>query len=388
MSVSIGEDIQLSTDRIQFRNSSIVIYRQFERIYNSSHKFRDISGYSQEWLEMINGSTQFANKFYTGEVTKSAKKRIRAAVDLLIQITPRVELYNPVIQKYVNHKLSFITLTISENQRFISGKEAYTLLLKPFLDWLRKTKKINTYIWKAERQKPKDSNGNLKGSQGQLHYHITTPAFILYDELRKKWNYLQQQANLLEQFYKEHNHYNPNSTDIHSVYKVKDLESYLIKYISKEPYTHIKTPTGLEKLPLNSKGNPIIPKPNTFTGELVTAIEIDGKEVEISTKIDGKIWDCSSNLKGKKFFTLNINEHHERKILTQLKQNNLEELPVDQCYFIKGKPQYVRSIMTESDHENYKLYLESFNIQHDVDTNINQSKQFYEKEQSKKANSK
>ena len=108
--------------------------------------------------------------------------------------------------------------------------EAYQTLLEPFLAWLRKTKGVRSYIWKAELQK-----------RGQIHYHITTPSFINWQEIRAKWNRLQMRAGLLDDYYNRFKSVDPNSTDIHQVYKKSDLTSYLIKYLSKSETDKGKT---------------------------------------------------------------------------------------------------------------------------------------------------
>lgn len=182
-------------------------------------------------------------KQYSGQVTAGMQKRITKAVNLLILTAKERVIWNEVTGREQKHKLSFITLTISENERNLEAREAYDSLLKPFLKWMVRTKGVKTYIWKAELQK-----------RGQVHYHITTHSFLNWKEIREKWNYLQRINGLLESFYSKHGHYDPNSTDVHEVYKKSDLTSYLIKYIAKA----------------------------------------DSKK----EKTTGKLWDCSENLKG------------------------------------------------------------------------------------------
>lgn len=182
-------------------------------------------------------------KAYSGVVTQGMQKRITRAVNLLILTATERFIWNEVTGREQKHRLSFITLTVSDNTKNIDAKEAYELLLRPFLKWMTGTKGVKTYIWKAELQK-----------RGQIHYHITTHSFLNWKEIRQKWNYLQRKAGLLEDYYSRFHHYDPNSTDVHEVYKKNDLTSYLIKYIAK---------ADSEK-----------------------------------TKTTGKLWDCSENLKG------------------------------------------------------------------------------------------
>lgn len=63
---------------------------------------------------------------------------------------------------------------------------------------------------------------------------------------------------MLKEFKAQYGHDNPNSTDIHAVHKINNLEAYLVKYITKE--------------------------------------------YQNETKLDAKIWDCSKNIKTADYF--------------------------------------------------------------------------------------
>lgn len=227
---------------------------------------------------------------YSGRMTLGARKRMTKSIYAMATATKSRWLQNPITGRMYLHKFSFVTLTVSDPTTPLDGKSAHKLLLAPFLDWLRKTKKVSTYIWKAERQK-----------NGQLHYHITTPSFIHYKEIRRKWNELQTDAGIIDRYRKaqqewhrdgfklrtgkilktwpadaqrraydegvKNNWSDPNSTDVHKVYKVKDVASYLIKEIAKS--------------------------------------------CQNSESIGGKIWDCSDNLTGVKYFDMPMKDEHQ-----------------------------------------------------------------------------
>ena len=212
-------------------------------------------------------------KAYSGQMTTGARKRITKAVNLLTMIATPKRIYNEVLQREVTHRLSFITLTISENTRNLTAKEAYKTLLEKFLLWMKRTKGVKHYIWKAELQ-----------NRGQIHYHITTTSFLNWKEIRQKWNRLQIEAGLLEDFYARYGHNDPNSTDVHEVYTKKDLTSYLIKYVSKA----------------------------------------GGKE----DKTTGKLWDCSESLK---------DNNYPDYEFTDQQQRFLEALIITKCLYSKGK---------------------------------------------------
>ena len=257
--------------RIQLRYNCVIIYSQWMgKVSRSLQQFR-----------RINMTLQRAGR-YSGTVTKGAMKRITRVVNILCLYSTEKWIWNEVTQTQVKHKLSFITLTVTENDKMLTAREAYDTLLEPFLKWATRTKGVKAFIWKAEKQK-----------RGQIHYHITTPSFLNWREIRTKWNRLQAQAGLLDSFAAKHKHADPNSTDVHEVYKVNDLTSYLIKYLSK----------------------------NDPTDEGTT----------------GKIWDASLNLKTAQLPNYDmINDQDEMLRIAQ--ENNITKTTVrDHCTIVTAK---------------------------------------------------
>lgn len=199
---------------------------------------------------------------YTGSMSAGARKRVEKAVDILLQKSPTRRIFNPVRGGEHDFRINFLTLTIADLQNH-SAREGYDLCLKPFLRIARKKWKVEDYIWKAELQQ-----------RGQLHYHLTTNQFIHLEYLNHEWNKIQKKAGWLNDFARRHGHFNPNSTDIHAVWKVKNLAGYLCKYIAKNI----------------DKNDP-------------------------AGKLNGKVWDCSNSLKIDRYSTE----------LTQDKRENLED---------------------------------------------------------------
>lgn len=210
---------------------------------------------------------------YTGKVTASTKKRIMRTVDILLQKSPLQSVINPITQKVNQFQLTFITLTISAINP-VCHKEAYKKGLARFLDWMR-YKGCTTYIWKAELQK-----------RGQIHYHITTNKFIRYDELQKAWNSIQRKAGWLDDYYEKHKRWNANSTDIHAVHKVHRLDLYIAKYISK---------------------------------------------VSDSGLIKGKVWGCSKDLQGAKYYSYDCSPDELDPILNDVTTGVVKQVKLDKC---------------------------------------------------------
>lgn len=237
---------------IQLRASTAIIYNKWT---GGRKKFNHNTWFNGQRTEVIN----FENKkAYSGELTDGAIKRMSKALNLFIECTPERQVFSPVFNRNIKHKLSFITLTIPTAQK-IELKTATKLLLEPLLKHLRQVHGMTGYVWKVELQE-----------RGQLHYHIVSDVYIHYQHLRNKWNSLLAKSGFMNEYIAEHQHQDPNSTDIHSVKKIRDLASYLLKYFTKKS----QNPEGLK----------------------------------------GKVWDCSKNLKVAKYFETDLTEDLEYDI--------------------------------------------------------------------------
>lgn len=181
---------------------------------------------------------------YTGVLTPYSKKKLKRAIGLMVASAKEKEAPNFKTGKTYKFKVNFITFTLPASQGDIEDKT-----IKKCVDnWIKRAKrkhKLNSYVWRAERQ----ANGNI-------HFHMITDVWIHYEKIRNDWNSVLREVGLIEKFREKHGHENPNSTDVHAVWKVRNLTQYFVKYMSK---TH--------------------------------------KEGEAPIK--GKIWDCSKNLKTK-----------------------------------------------------------------------------------------
>jgi hypothetical protein len=250
---------------------------------------------------------------YGGKLTQGAKKRMTRAIDLLVQSSKKTWGKNEVTGKRTSHTLSFITLTISNNNN-LTGRQGFDLIFSHFLQWMRRTAKVTTYIWKAEVQE-----------RGQLHYHITTPSWIHYQKIRQKWNSLQQAAGITNDYYSEHGHYDPNSTDIKEVRMVNDLAGYMKKEFCK------------------SIQNPYVQREEKINERLVTnqitkeQQEQQLKELSIEMKGWGKLWDCSKNLKAEKYYTIEESHDTHQRINELEKKGFLTMQQLEQCTLIRIK---------------------------------------------------
>lgn len=232
---------------MQVRDNSIVVY--YEQMF--SRRFCNNRAARNRMHAARKGQ-------YSGKMTEGARKRMVKAVTMMCMATSPKWVFNEVTGQYHFHRLSFVTLTVA-NSGNMSAREGYQKLLQHFLQWLRRTKGVKMYIWKAELQE-----------RGQLHYHITMPDFIHWKEIRDEWNRIQKDAGLLNDFAEQHGHTDPNSTDVHDVRKVRNMAGYIVKEIAKSMQNQDAT--------------------------------------------DGKIWDCSNNLSSAKYFSLVMTADHQSVI--------------------------------------------------------------------------
>ena len=187
----------------------------------------------------------------SGEVTEKVYKRLKNSVRAL-QTRNKIEFYKG---KRDFDRLILITLTLPAEQMH-SDEYLKDKPLRALIQRLEKDHNCTNWIWKAERQ----GNGNL-------HFHLLVDSYIPKAILRRKWNAQLERHGYIDNYEKtwrewdkhgfkfsqelynqgmdgekqlkayqgrlDHGYRNPNDTDIHATKKVKNLESYFIKYVAK-----------------------------------------------------------------------------------------------------------------------------------------------------------
>jgi len=172
--------------------------------------------------ERLENQKNLKDNKHKNKLSPKAIMRIKNAINWLVVSAKDKKVYNKQSGKTFNFKVNLITLTLPDTLHKLSDNEFKKNLLHPFLVYMKKYYGLKNYVWKVEFQK-----------NGKLHLHITTDTFISLYILRHYWNSLLEKNNYLEEFKKKYKHNNPNSTDIHAVWKVKNLGAYLAKYLSK-----------------------------------------------------------------------------------------------------------------------------------------------------------
>ena len=189
-----------------------------------------------------------------GIVSPQARRKMGKAIDYLLYLSNDKVLPDTAHGKQYKFKIAFITLTLPSTQVH-PDNVIKDQLLNQFLVELRKYYHVQNYIWRAEKQK----NGNI-------HFHILVDRFIPWSEMRDRWNRIcnklgyvdryrdemkafhsggfQVRTNLLKSWeYKNqvkaykagiaNDWASPNSTDIHSLYRIQKVKEYVTKYCTK-----------------------------------------------------------------------------------------------------------------------------------------------------------
>ncbi len=225
------------------------------------------------------------------EVSKHSASLIRDKVSAMLMMSKKQWVYCKLEKKWFQFQLNFITLTLSSPQ-FTTDTDVKEKLLNTFLTRLRQDYGVTQYIWRAEAQ------GN-----GRIHFHILINKYIHWSKVREMWNIIQKNNGYLDNFYQNYHHYNPNSTDIHSIKRIRNLGAYLSKYMSKEQADDVKPDLVETEIYKNGIYN-----------------------VETRRRlIIGRIWGCSyflSNLKGLILECYGVVDDESRRIWEKVKLLN------------------------------------------------------------------
>lgn len=254
-------------------------------------------------------------KTYCGILTTHGRRRMERSCELYLQATKTKIIFNPILNYHHRFHSAFITLTIPAQQ--VSVVDLKKNCFAPFIAKMQRDCKMNKYIWKLEFTE-----------QGTPHFHIITDTWIHYKTIRTTWNTLLAKHGYLSEYWKEHTHYNANSTDIHSCKNQKNSVAYMVKYIQKsikdiDPEIAYKVDTGYLKI--------------------------------------GKIWDCSLSLKKHKYYTT-IAQFWHSDILSKLMHTGkviLKEFEQFNLYIFKQLSPEV--LLSDFEKKEYQLLINQIN---------------------------
>lgn len=308
--VSFSETVKVR--KVQFRPDLLVVYDQCVNVVDEASAGVEVSdegvsgvvGDMGVWVGDFLSETRRKNLKEgrklayqynkLGILSRGARKRMGKAIDILVMGAKKKTAINPKTGKQFDFKLSFVTLTISSS-RIYKHSFCRDNLLQPFLRWLRRTAGANAYVWKAELQE-----------RGQIHYHLITDVFVDYRVLRKKWNELQEKNGILDDFKEKYGHSDPNSTDIHAVWKDSQVKNYLKKYFWKDYF-----------------------KRKDDQGNEIECFDQEAGKSEEDRIIDGKAWDCSVNLKKGSYLSVEIDMKFEIALTRLVESRQVEKIDLD-----------------------------------------------------------
>lgn len=269
-------------------------------LYNLS--FRNYLGATSCRLDR--NATAAPHKLYTGKMNSKSKSKLRFSINLLVAQAREKEQFNHDTGKFYKFKVNFITLTLSAPQNDLSDRIIKSKMLAPWIRNMRESFKLRSYVWRAERQK----NGNI-------HFHFITDTYIRYDVIRDAWNYQQAKFHFITDFQQKNKSVFPNSTDVHAVFQIRNLASYMVKYMCKDE-------EGLDT-------------------------------------IEGKVWDCSQNLKTKDrvSFELTISDNN---LINSIKQHHPERLiETDHCTIVNLSDSEMKKCLPSKYYSEYRSWISS-----------------------------
>lgn len=167
------------------------------------------------------------NNEVKGNLSSKSISKLRTAVNWLICASESKSVFSKMHQRSFSFRIAFVTLTMPVQAQRVTPHAFKNGLLNPFLTLLRSHYGLKNYVWKFEFTKA-----------GTPHVHLTIDTFLHYATLRKLWNYQLKRKGYLDNYYASKGHYNANSTDIHSVKKVRNIAAYICKYMTKDTGGH------------------------------------------------------------------------------------------------------------------------------------------------------
>lgn len=260
---------------IQVRPYGLLVYERTEWFIKKRKEDREPANHNpNRFQNKADGKV----KSYTGKLSPYARKKLKRSIQLLVASSVPKEAPNFKNGKLFKFKVNFITLTLPASQGQISDKTLKSQCLDNFIKRCKRKYKLKSYVWRAERQ----GNGNL-------HFHIITDCYIHYEKMRNDWNSCLHALGFIDRFKEKNGHSNPNSTDIHAITGIKNLTQYFCKYMAKDELTQEKA----MNIPHKSHSYKMIRRSKH-------KLYLKACKTEKECLIEGKVWDCSKNLKVKK----------------------------------------------------------------------------------------
>lgn len=241
-----------------------------------------IKKYSKEEIkETPSKSLENLKKVKTSlSLSPASKRSLRNSCNSLVFLSkPRTE-YSPQKKPIYNFRAAFITLTLPAVQKHSDVELKKCLDL--FLQDLRRVYKVQNYVWRSELQ----DNGNI-------HFHILIDKYIYHKIIRNYWlkalrhtGYVKEyQRKFIKMSFVEYRNYrrqllkkepenfhewnktihkaymygketdwlSPNATDVKNVHSMRQMASYLSKYMTKKNEEESAASPDLKEVPITAE---------------------------------------------------------------------------------------------------------------------------------------
>lgn len=168
-----------------------------------------------------------------------------------------------------------------------------------------------------------------------------------YEILRDSWNKRLNNLGYIDTFEKKHGHRTPNSTDVHAVNNIKDLAAYMVKYMTKGNNT---AESLRAQPPWTKPKNKIKFKKNGPKFQRVLSLN--------EQRINGRVWDASTNLKTKDKCDFIIDSETAQLIDDAINKHECRHKVNDRVSMIFLKPGQLNKVLTTRYRNAWEEYLQ------------------------------
>jgi len=275
-----------STDILQVRGNGFIRYREAykEPGQQSYGRFR----MEMDALKAAKAAERMKNarlSAYKVGLSDGSRKRLQRAITIMAAAcTPRwIENHKKQLQYF---RMGFLTLTFPAPIDINPAKEIFF----EFMRWVRERQGIRADIWKMEFQ-----------ASDIPHFHVLLSDYLHKDQAQARWDDLLRENGVSTEYADKNNTYRTNSLDIKAVGKVKDLAAYMVKELSKD--------LSAKKVTIEAKIR--AENPDINPEDLKQQVHAEVMEM---IKVNGKVWDCSMNLRGVRYFSVVMSAAHVEQL--------------------------------------------------------------------------
>jgi len=265
---------------------------------------------------------------YSVGLSDGSRKRLTRAITIMAAACSAKWVKNHKGQMQY-FRMAFLTVNLVKKVPTVQAKEMFT----KFMTWIRDTKGVRADIWKLEFMVNEIP-----------HFHVLLSDYVHYKECQYKWDEIQREYGVTADRAAEKRTYRTNSIEITHVGKVNDLAGYMIKELSKN--------LAAKKVALKAQIKEQFP--DISDDELKAEVD---KQATAMFKIDGKIWDCSLNIRGVPYFNVQLTNAHDKMLQQLAKQGRCRFDVGDFWSIIKLTDCSPPDILSEFENSNYRQHV-------------------------------